>query len=90
MLPRDNDRPGNCVIAERAGYEVVATFPLPESAWWEDYYTPLIKRLADLRVAAAGDPDAEALIDFSEREIAVYREHAGEYGYEFFVLRKNR
>lgn len=81
---------GNCVIAERAGYEVVATFPLPESAWWEDYYTPLIKRLADLRVAAAGDPDAEALIDFSEREIAVYREHAGEYGYEFFVLRKNR
>ena len=82
--------PENRTIAGRAGYEVVATFPLPESAWWEDYYLPLSERLADLRAAAAGDPDAEALIDFSEREIAVYGEHAGEYGYEFFILRKCR
>ena len=82
--------PENCAIAGRAGYEVVATFPLPESAWWDDYYTPLAGRLDGLRTAAAGDPGAEALVRFAEREIAVYRKHAGEYGYEFFVLRKNR
>lgn len=80
----------NRAIAERAGYEVVATFPLPGSAWWEDYYTPLIKRLEELRPTVAGNPGAEDLIEFTEREIAVYREHAGEYGYEFFILRKNR
>ena len=80
--------PGNRAIAEDAGYEVVATFPLPASAWWDDYYTPILKRLADLRSKVAGNPGAEALVEFAEREIAIYREHAAEYGYEFFVLRK--
>jgi len=80
----------NRAIAEDAGYEVVATFPLPGSAWWEDYYTPLIKRLEELRPTVAGNPGAEGLIEFAEREIAVHREHGGEYGYEFFILRKNR
>ncbi|WP_067051062.1 class I SAM-dependent methyltransferase [Methanofollis ethanolicus] len=76
-------------IAESAGYEVVATFPLPGSAWWDDYYTPLIERLPDLKKAAAGDPDAEALVAFSEREIEMHREHGGEYGYQFFILKRH-
>ncbi len=78
----------NRAIAEDAGYEVVATFPLPASAWWDDYYTPMIERLADLRTKVAGNSEAEALIAFEEREIAVHREHGSEYGYEFFILRK--
>jgi ubiquinone/menaquinone biosynthesis C-methylase UbiE len=79
----------NRAIAERTGYDVVATFPLPESAWWENYYIPLSEQLADLRAATAGDPDAKTLINFSEQEIAIFREHADEYGYEFFILQKN-
>ncbi|RXE56628.1 SAM-dependent methyltransferase [Methanoculleus taiwanensis] len=79
--------PETCAIAEKAGYEVVATFPLPGSVWWDHYYTPLIERLPDLKKVAAGNPDAEAFVAFSEREIAVHREHGDEYGYEFFILR---
>ncbi|MBN1195439.1 MAG: class I SAM-dependent methyltransferase, partial [Methanomicrobiaceae archaeon] len=79
--------PENCAIAESAGYEVVATFPLPASVWWDDYYTPLTLRLPDLKAAAAGNPDAEALVAFSERESEMHREHKEEYGYEFFILR---
>ncbi len=77
----------NRAIAEDAGYEVVATFPLPASAWW-DYYTPRSKRLADLRQKVADNPGAEAQVEFADREVAVYREHADEYGYEFFILQK--
>ncbi len=73
--------------AERAGYEVVATFPLPGSVWWDHYYTPLLERLPDLKEAAAGDPDREALVAFSEREIEMHREHGDEYGYAFFILK---
>ncbi|MBN1193833.1 MAG: methyltransferase domain-containing protein [Methanomicrobiaceae archaeon] len=76
-----------CAKAENAGYEVVATFPLPGSVWWDNYYIPLGKRLPDLKKAAAGSPDAEAQVAFSEREIALYREHGDEYGYAFFILR---
>lgn len=78
----------NRAIAESAGYEVVATFPLPASAWWENYYVQVLKRIEDLRPNFTGNPDAEAQIEFAEHEIAVYREHADEYGYEFFILRK--
>jgi ubiquinone/menaquinone biosynthesis C-methylase UbiE len=78
-----------CAIAEDAGYEVVATFPLPKSAWWENYYVPVHTRIEDLRPKVAGNPEAKAQIEFAEREAAVYREHADEYGYEFFILRKN-
>ncbi len=78
----------NRAMADKAGYEVVATFPLPGSVWWDHYYTPLLERLPDLKKAAAGNPDAEAFVAFSEREIAVHREHKDEYGYAFFILRK--
>jgi ubiquinone/menaquinone biosynthesis C-methylase UbiE len=86
--PAIKTAPENAAIAERAGYEVVATFPLPGSTWWDDYYTPLIERLPDLRKAASGDPDAEALVAFSDWEIEIHRKHGGEYGYEFFILRR--
>ncbi|MBT8506947.1 SAM-dependent methyltransferase [Methanomicrobiaceae archaeon CYW5] len=76
-----------CAKAEDAGYEVVATFRLPGSVWW-DYYTPLEKRLPELKKAAVGDPVAESFVAFSEGEMAVYREHGDEYGYAFFVLRR--
>jgi hypothetical protein len=79
--------PETCAKAEHAGYEVVATFPLPGSAWWDYYYTPLLGRLPDLKAAAAGDPDKEALVAFSEREIEMHREHGDEYGYAFFILK---
>lgn len=78
----------NRAIAEDAGYKVVATFPLPASAWWENYYVPVLKRIDDLRPKVTGNPEAKAQIEFAEREIAVYREHGNEYGYEFFILRK--
>ena len=80
--------PENRAIIESAGYEVIATFPLPASAWWDDYYIPIIKRMEELRPKVAKNPEAEAQIAFEEREIAIYREHAAEYGYQFFILRK--
>ncbi|KUG21366.1 MAG: class I SAM-dependent methyltransferase [Methanomicrobiaceae archaeon] len=78
----------NRAIAERAGYEVVATFPLPPSVWWENYYMPLLERLPGLKQAAAGNPDAEGFVAFSEREMEIFKKHGREYGYEFFILRK--
>lgn len=79
--------PETCAIAENGGYEVVATFPLPGTVWWDHYYNPLLERLPDLKAAAAGNPDAETFVAFSEREIEMHRKHGDEYGYEFFILK---
>jgi predicted N-acetyltransferase YhbS/SAM-dependent methyltransferase len=73
----------NAVVAREAGYRVVAHWPLPDSDWWHDYYTPLTER------AAAADQDrpgmATALAALRE-EIAMRTDHGGDYQYAAYVL----
>lgn len=85
----------NAAAAGRAGYAVVETFALPETAWWEGYYTPLRERLAALRerLAAlgerhAGDAAVLAALAATAREIDLFERHADAYGYVFYVLRR--
>jgi ubiquinone/menaquinone biosynthesis C-methylase UbiE len=75
-------------IAREAGYRVLDAFPLPESAWWDDYYRPLEGSLPALRSSHAGEPEALAFLDSVQREIDLYRRYSDEYGYVFYVLRR--
>ena len=69
------------------GFETVGHFPLPASAWWDDYYRPLQGNVTAFRKRYADAPDAQELADQCQREIDVWRAYADCYGYEFFVLR---
>ncbi len=71
-----------------AGYEVIGSFPLPEQAWWQDFYTPMLERLAELRPRYEGDTVALAVIDESKREIEIFRRYSAYSGYTFFVARR--
>ncbi|MFC4947562.1 class I SAM-dependent methyltransferase [Pseudonocardia sp. GCM10023141] len=84
--PRMRATDGNTRAALDAGWTVVASYLLPD-ADWSAYYDPFAARLAEL----AGRPglDAAALGEM-EREIAVRREHGGDYGYRGYVLRPGR
>jgi hypothetical protein len=77
-------------MAVATGYSVVDSFNLPESAWWEDDYTPMIERMKELRVRNAGVAEAEAVYAHCETEIEMFRRHSKSYGYTFFVLQKRR
>ncbi len=76
----------NCRRAEGAGLTVLDTLVLPESAWWDEYYTPLAGRIAQLRHAA--DASLTAVLDETEREIALFRQYSTCYGYVFYLLRR--
>lgn len=73
----------NTAAAVGAGYHVLGVVPQPESDW-DEYYGPLSAR------ADAADPTApgmtEALASTRE-ELAMRRDHGGEYGYTGYVLR---
>lgn len=71
--------------AERAGYAVIATHPLPRSAWFADYYDVLGPRAAEL--STHPDPAVRALAAETLQEIEVFGRSVGDYGYVFFVLR---
>jgi SAM-dependent methyltransferase len=73
-----------------AGYRILDTLRLPDAAWWDHYYTPLSRRLAVLKKEHPGDQEAQALLASVEEEIEVFRTHSREYGYSFFIARKEQ
>jgi hypothetical protein len=81
---------GNRQSPRRAeGYTVIDSFNLPESAWWEDYYTPMLERMKILKVKNSGKAEAEAVYTEAETEVEMFRRHSKSYGYTFFILQRN-
>jgi Methylase involved in ubiquinone/menaquinone biosynthesis len=80
--------PENVGIIRSLGLYPVGTFVLPESAWWETYYTPLGARVEQMRAEYRDDPDMCAMLDGVDTEIAMYRNHSGEYGSVFYLMQK--
>jgi SAM-dependent methyltransferase len=74
-------------LIDRCGYDIVDHFPLPDSAWWDDYYTPLELKTARFRDRYRDEPDALELADQIQREIDIWRAYSAFYHYRFFVMR---
>lgn len=77
----------NAAVAREAGYEVLDTFPLPASAWWDEFYRPLQERMAALRTEARTDPALAEAITSAAREVELYARFGDAYGYVFYLLR---
>ena len=69
------------------GYETVGHFPLPASAWRDDYYRPLQANVTAFRARHRDEPDAQELADQCQHEIDIWHGCSEFYGYEFLVLR---
>jgi ubiquinone/menaquinone biosynthesis C-methylase UbiE len=76
----------NLTIAKKVGYRVVDWFPVPESSWWENYYTPIEVKLPALKSKYQGNPEALQILACEEREIEMFRKYAAYYGSVFYVL----
>jgi SAM-dependent methyltransferase len=83
--PPMTDVATNSETVRRCGYELVGHFTLPDSAWWEDYYTPLEAKVPALLEKYAGDEVALKVVRATAREIEMRRRFGDWYGYEFFV-----
>ncbi len=81
---RDTDALLEAVDA--CGYRTVGHFPLPASAWWDDYYRPLQDNVTAFRKRYHDAPDAQDLADQCQKEIDIWHAYSAYYGYEFLVL----
>lgn len=75
-------------LAEASGYKMIQVFKIPESAWWDDYYTPMLAQIQTLKVKNAGIAEAEVVYTNCEREAHMFKKYSKTYGYAFFVLQR--
>jgi len=78
----------NIRLFASSGLKLLGHFHLPDRDWWDDYYTPMSKVLPALRVKYADSPDAIAMFDDTDAEMAIHKKYSSSYGYEFFVCRR--
>ena len=77
-------------IIEKSGYTLIDKFVLPESAWMDNYYIPIEKKIPILRDKYKGNKEANEYLDSSREEIDMYRKYSNTYGYVFYVMRLSR
>jgi len=73
---------------DRTGFLLVDHFTLPDAAWWDDFYTPMERRIEALRGKYAGDTEVLAVLDQLAQEPELHRRYSDYYAYEFFVARR--
>ncbi len=75
-------------MIQDCGFEIIGHFTLPDEAWWDDFYTPMETRIAELRDKYADDVEASGILDQLAEEPEMHRRHSAFYAYEFFVARR--
>ncbi|WP_432421444.1 GNAT family N-acetyltransferase [Nocardia carnea] len=75
---------GNTDAARSAGYRVDAHWPLPETDWWQEYYTPLTERM---RRMDADRPGMREALTALQTEITMRNQHGRDYRYAAYILR---
>lgn len=88
VYPEITTIPDNLEIIPRYGYKILGHFPLPEDAWWEEYYHPLEERLNQLKAKYRDDPEALKMLDSEQEEIELYKKYSAWYGSVFYVMQK--
>jgi len=73
-------------LIESCGYRLMEHFILPESAWWDDFYTPMESRIKELWKQYAGNEEAQKILDSLHEEIDLYRNYSDCYGYVFYII----
>lgn len=76
----------NEAMIRECGYHLVESFVLPSSAWWDNFYNPLEKRLRQMRIKYLDNDQALELVEFVQLEIDLYRKYPDFYGYVFYIM----
>jgi len=78
----------NISIMQRAGYQFIAAFALPEECWTDHYFAPRKVAEQALLEKYAGNKTVEACIAEDEYEVELYSKYKQYYGYVFYIGRK--
>jgi len=78
----------NISTMQKAGYDFVAAFTLPEKCWTDNYFIPREVAEKSLLEKYAGNKTVEAYIENDRYEVEMYSKYSRYYGYVFYIGRK--
>jgi SAM-dependent methyltransferase len=80
--------PEKIATMQRAGYEFIAAFALPESCWLKEFYPPLVEAQRLFLEKHADNPTAAAFVENQRHEKRLYDLYKAHYGYAFYIGQK--
>lgn len=79
----------NIESMEKAGFSFVAAFTIPESCWTDNYYGPREKAEKELLEKYPENEMVKGYVDAMHYEVELYKKHKKDYGYVFYIGKKN-
>jgi SAM-dependent methyltransferase len=86
--PDVKDVKANITLIQNENYHLLAHFTLPKLAWLDNYYSPMEKRIEELKKKYPNNKTALQVLRNSEKEIETYKANSDDIGYEFFIMQK--
>ncbi len=84
--PAITDDSGVRAHIDAASFRTLTSFPLPASAWWEDYYEPMQDRIGTLEARLPDDLTARDVVAMARKEIEMFRRFSDAYTYAFYIV----
>lgn len=78
----------NFNICAKSGYRIIDHFILDKSAWFDNYYNPMLPKIEMMKKKHKGNLIAENVIKMHEKEIEIMDRYSSECGYVFYILQK--
>jgi SAM-dependent methyltransferase len=78
----------NISIMQKAGYNLIAAFTLPEKCWTDNYFIPREATEKILSEKHIGNKTVEAYIENDKYEVELYSKYKQYYGYVFYIGKK--
>ena len=78
----------NMLTMQKAGYEFVASFVLPETCWTEHYFIPRAAAEKALLEKYAGNKTVADYVKDEQYEVELYSKYKQYYGYVFYIGKK--
>ena len=75
-------------VLEDNGYTLMGYFVLPPAYWLDNYYTPLAAGFEDFLDRHNHSESAQALVNESKEEIALYEQYQDFFSYAFYIAKK--
>lgn len=70
------------------GFSLIDHFTLTDEAWWVEFYSPMERRIEELRKRYRPDEEALGALDQLAQEPEMHRKYGDYYAYEYFVARR--